>query len=164
MSKHGPHGGRGVSLELVPLTLREAQDFVDRVHRHHSSTVGGKFAIGAAQDGEIVGVAIAGRPVARHLDDGWTIEVNRVATNGARNACSMLYAACWRAARAMGYRRAVTYTLERESGASLRGAGWDVVAEVEGRSWDTPSRPRVDKSEVQTEAKLRWETAVEDGA
>lgn len=144
-------------MQLVPLTLREANEFVRRVHRHHGPTVGGKFAIGASEDGEIVGIAIAGRPVARHLDDGWTIEVNRVATDGTRNACSMLYAACWRAARAMGYKRAVTYTLETESGASLRGAGWKVVGEVEGHSWDRPGRPRVDRSEAQLEAKLRWE-------
>lgn len=144
-------------MNLVPLTLREANRFVERVHRHHGPTAGGKFAIGAAENGVIVGVAIVGRPVARHLDDGWTVEINRVATDGTRNACSMLYAAAWRAARAMGYKRAVTYTLESESGASLRGAGWKVVAEIEGRSWDAPGRPRVDKSPAQLEAKLRWE-------
>lgn len=146
-----------MSLRLVPVSITEANEFVRQVHRHHQPTVGGKFAIGCAEDGEIVGVAIVGRPVARHLDDGWTVEVNRVATNGARNACSMLYGASWRAAKAMGYKRMVTYTLASESGSSLRAAGWKVVGEVRGRSWDCPIRPRVDKTPAQTEAKLRWE-------
>jgi hypothetical protein len=142
---------------IVPLSLAEANDFVGRVHRHHGRTAGGKFALGWAEAGEVRGVAIVGRPVARHLDDGWTLEVNRVATDGARNACSALYAAAWRAARAMGYRRMVTYTLESESGSSLRAAGWRVVGEVSGRSWSCPSRPRVDKHPTQN--KIRWETA-----
>jgi hypothetical protein len=104
-----------------------------------------------------------GRPVARHLDDGWTVEVNRVATDGTRNACSMLYAASWRAARAMGYRRMVTYTLDTEPGTSLRAAGWKIVGEVTARSWSCPSRPRVDKSPHQ--GKLRWEpNTLEKGA
>ena len=147
-----------MSLEIVPLSLGEANAFVGRVHRHHPPTVGGKFAVGVANEaGEIVGVGIAGRPVARHLDDGWTVEVNRVATDGARNACSMIYGALWRAAKALGYRKAVTYTLASESGASLRGAGWDTVAEVTGRSWNCDSRPRVDKHPTQN--KIRWEAS-----
>lgn len=148
-------GERMSQLVLCPLTLAEANAFVARVHRHHGPTVGGKFAIGVAVAGEVVGVAIVGRPVARHLDDGWTVEVNRVATDGTDNACSMLYGAAWRAAKAMGYRRAVTYTLDSEEGGSLRGAGWKVVAEVNGRSWDCQSRPRVDKHP--TQGKVRWE-------
>ena len=147
-----------MALEIVPLSLSEANAFVDEVHRHHPPTAGGKFAVGVANEsGEIVGVGIAGRPVARHLDDGWTVEVNRVATNGARNACSMIYGALWRAAKALGYRKAVTYTLASESGASLRGAGWKVVAEVKGRSWNCESRPRVDKHPTQN--KIRWEAS-----
>lgn len=148
-----------MALELVPLTLREAHAFVGRHHRHHKPSRGGKFAIGCAEDGEIVGVAVVGRPVARHLDDGWTVEVNRVATDGTRNACSMLYGAAWRAAKAMGYKRAVTYTLPEEGGASLRGAGWRCIGEAGGGSWDTPTsgRPRVDQHPTQT--KLRWEAA-----
>jgi len=141
--------------EIVPLSLGEANAFVREHHRHHRPTVGGKFAIGWAVDGVVRGVAIAGRPVARHLDNGWTLEVNRVATDGARNACSALYAACWRAARAMGYRRMVTYTLPEEGGASLRAAGWRVVGEAGGGSWSCVSRPRVDQHPLQT--KLRWE-------
>ena len=91
------------------------------------------------------GAAIIGRPVARHLDDGWTAEVVRLVTDSTPHVASMLYAASWRATRAMGYRKLITYTLASEPGASLRGAGWRVVGEVRGRSWDTPTRPRVDK-------------------
>lgn len=90
-------------LEIVPMTLREANAFVEQNHRHHGATVGHKFSIGLSDGEKIVGVAIVGRPVSRHLDDGWTLEVNRLCTDGTRNACSMLYAAAWRAARAMGY-------------------------------------------------------------
>lgn len=145
-------------LRIVPVSLGEAKAFIDQHHRHHPPPVGHKFSIAVADEGgEIRGVATVGRPVARHLDDGWTLEVNRVATDGCQNACSALYGAAWRAAKALGYRKLITYTLASEPGASLRGAGWDVVAEVKGRSWDTPSRPRVDKHP--TQMKLRWEVA-----
>ena len=94
-------------LEIVPMTLKEANAFVEQNHRHHGKVTGHKFSIGLSDGEKIVGVAIVGRPVARHLDDGWTLEVNRLCTDGSRNACSMLYAASWRAARAMGYKRVV---------------------------------------------------------
>jgi hypothetical protein len=141
---------------IVPLSLKDANAFVRRVHRHHKPTVGGKFALGVADgEGEVRGVAIVGRPVARHLDDGWTVEVNRVATDGAKNACSMLYGAAWRAARAMGYKRMVTYTLAQEGGTSLRAAGWKCVGQAGGGEWSCKSRPRV--ASENTELKLRWE-------
>ena len=107
-------------LEVCPMTLKEANAYVEQHHRHHKPVVGHKFSIGCSDGEKIVGVAIVGRPVARHLDDGWTLEVNRLCTDGTRNACSMLYAAAWRAARAMGYKRLVTYILESESGVSLK--------------------------------------------
>jgi hypothetical protein len=144
---------------IVPLTIAEANEVVRRWHRHHNPTLGGKWALGWSVDGEIVAAAIVGRPVARHLDDGWTLEVTRLVSNGAPNACSALYASAWRAARAMGYRRMVTYTLATEKGVSLRAAGWRVVGEVKGRSWHTPSRPRVDKHP--TLDKVRWEAGAE---
>ena len=122
-------------LELTPISLAEANEFVECHHRHHKKVVGAKFCIGVSKDNKICGVGIIGRPIARHLDNGWTLEVNRVATNGQKNACSILYAAAWRAAKAMGYRKLITYTLANESGSSLRGAGWKVVGEVKGRSW-----------------------------
>ena len=105
---------------------------------------------------KVVGVAIVGRPVARMLDNGWVLEVNRCCTDGTRNACSALYGAAWRAARALGYRRLITYTLPSEGGASLRGAGWRVVGQTTNvNGWSCPSRPRVDTHPLQ--AKLCWE-------
>lgn len=103
-------------LEVVPITFKEANEFVRRYHRHHGPVQGYKFAIGLAdtERNEIVGVVIVGRPVARYLDDGWTLEVTRLCTDGTRNACSKLYAAAWRAARALGYRRLITYTLPED--------------------------------------------------
>lgn len=139
------------------MTLSDARAFVAQHHRHHPAPAGGLFAVAVADRGGVRGVAIVGRPVARANDDGWTVEVTRVATDGARNACSMLYGACWRAARALGWRRCITYTLATETGASLRAAGWRVVGEVRGRSWSCPSRPRVDRHPLQN--KLRWEPA-----
>ena len=130
---------------------------MDREHRHHKAPQGGMFAIAVSREAQVVGVAIVGRPVSRNLDDGWTVEVTRVAViEGVPNACSKLYAAAWRAARAMGYRRSVTYTLDSEPGTSVKAAGYRVVAEVRGgRTWDTPGRPRVDTEPNQ--GKLRWE-------
>lgn len=142
-------------LEIVPMTLREANAFVEQNHRHHGATVGHKFSIGLSDGEKIVGVAIVGRPVSRHLDDGWTLEVNRLCTDGTRNACSMLYAAAWRAARAMGYKRVVTYILDTENGASLRAAGWKCVGQAGGLRWTGTRRPEVDLCPAQM--KIRFE-------
>jgi len=144
-------------LQLVPTTLREANAFVELHHRHSNPCRGHKFSVGAASGVDLVGVAIAGRPVARHNDDGETIEVLRVCTapDAPRNACSLLYGACWRAARAMGYRRAITYTLKSETGTSVKASGFKVIGEVEARGWDRPSRRRTDKHEPQQ--RLCWE-------
>jgi hypothetical protein len=146
-----------MSLGLMPITLREARAFVARAHRHHRAPQGGLFSIGAQENGGLVGVVIIGKPVARMLADDWTAEVTRLCTDGSRNACSMLYAAAWRAARAMGYRRLVTYTLASEGGSSLRAAGWKLIGEAGGGSWSRAERPRVDLHPLQT--KLRWEAA-----
>ncbi|MEU9127821.1 XF1762 family protein [Kitasatospora sp. NPDC048540] len=133
-----------MSLHLVPVRSREAKAFVLRHHRHHRPPAGQVFALGAADgSGVLRAVAIVGRPVARHLDDGVTLEVTRTCSDGVRNANSLLYGAAWRAAKALGYARLVTYTQEGETGASLRGAGWRVVAQRRPRAgWDTPRRRR----------------------
>lgn len=143
-------------MNLVPLTLAAANDFVAAHHRHHRPVVGHRFSIGAQDGGVLVGAAIVGRPVARHLDDGFTAEVTRLVTDGTKNACSMLYAACWRAWRAMGGHRLITYTLASESGESLRAAGWKVLYQTKERpkGWDTPSRRRASGEQV---AKQLWE-------
>ena len=145
------------NLRLTPITLREARAFVARHHRHHRAPQGGLFAVACACDAEVVGVAIIGKPVARMLADGFTAEVTRLCTLGQHNACSMLYAAAWRAARALGYRRLVTYTLPSEGGGSLRASGWRLVGEAGGGSWSRADRPRVDLHP--TQEKLRWEAA-----
>jgi hypothetical protein len=133
-----------VSLHLVPIRFRDAAAFVAMWHRHHPAPVGMVFAVGAADDeGVLRGVAIVGRPVARHLDNGQTLEVTRTATDGTANANSLLYGAAWRATKALGYTRLITYTQAGETGASLRAAGWRVIAERPARpGWTTPSRPR----------------------
>ena len=146
-----------MSLALMPITQREAFAFVAAHHRHHRAPRGALFTIGATDGDEVIGVAIVGRPVARMLQDGYTAEVLRLCTLGQRNACSFLYSACWRAARAIGYRRLVTYTLPEEGGGSLRAAGWRLVGEAGGGTWARKERPRVDTHP--TQAKLRWEAA-----
>jgi len=147
-----------VKLELTPITLAEANNFVGQLHRNHKPVVGHKFSIAVSDGDNVRGVAIVGRPVARHLDNGWTLEVNRCCTDGAQNACSMLYGAAWRAAKAMGYKRLITYTLPSEGGASLRASNWRCVGEAGGGNWNAKSRPRIDTDHQQI--KLRWEAGV----
>lgn len=134
-------------MQISPITLRAAQEFVARHHRHNKPPRGHKFSIGLKnEDGELIGVATAGRPVARHFDDGLTIEVNRTCTTGERNANSALYGAIWRAAKAMGYVRCITYTQADESGASLRAAGFAQVKELPARKgWADSSVALKDK-------------------
>lgn len=134
-----------MSLRIVPVTYETAAGYNRMWHRTHGRPPPShKFSIGVADNGNVLrGIAIVGRPVARSYDDGLTLEVNRTATDGAKNANSMLYGAAWRAAKALGYRRLITYTQEGESGSSLRASGWRVVAERPARpGWDVPSRPR----------------------
>lgn len=134
-----------MSLRIVPVTWQDACGFIGMWHRHHRPPRGHKFCLGVADELDILrGVATVGRPVPRAYQDGLTLEVNRTATDGARNANSMLYGACWRAAKALGYRRLITYTQDGESGASLRAAGYRVIAQRPARKgWDMPSRPRI---------------------
>ena len=129
-------------MKVVPITLREANDFVSDYHRRHPAVRGCKWAIGLENDGKLCGVAICGRPVARMIDDGQTIEINRLATDGTRNACSMLYGACCRIAKEMGYKRTVTYILESENGASLRASNFTYDGETKAGAWGRPSRQR----------------------
>jgi hypothetical protein len=146
-----------MKLEIVPCTISDAKAFVREHHRRHRPPLSGLFAVACALGGVVVGVAIIGRPTARTLQDGWTAEVTRLATDGSRNACSILYAAARRAALALGYRRLVTYTAADEPGTSLRAAGWREVASVKPESWSRRARPRVDHAPKQR--KIRWEAA-----
>jgi len=152
----GAGGGDGVmGLELQPLTQAEAFAFIAAHHRTHRPPQGCRFVIGVNDGEKVVGVIVVGRPVARNLDDTWTAEVTRCATDGTPHAASMLYAAAWRAARAMGYRRLISYTLASEAGTCLKAAGWKIVGQVRGGSWSRPSRPRVDTHPLQD--KILWE-------
>jgi hypothetical protein len=146
-------------LFIVPVSLDIANEFVERFHTHNSPVPGSKVNLGVIDEqGLLHGVAIVGRPVARLLDDGWTLEVNRVATDRFPNSCSALYGAARRVAREMGYRRLITYTLQSESGASLRGAGWKRVSSSEaqtGKGWQ--SRQERKKQDIDQLPKYRWE-------
>jgi hypothetical protein len=151
----------------MPVSLREANAFVREHHRHHRPVPGAKFSLAVTLDDRspdndtprrrVVGVVIVGRPVSRHLDDGGTLEVTRLCTDGTANACSKLYAAASRAARALAYRRLITYTLPAEGGASLRASGWRLVGLRGGGSWNRPGRPRQDTPEPLRGPKFLWE-------
>jgi hypothetical protein len=143
-------------MEAVPLHLREANEFVAQHHRHSLPTVGGKWAIGVSLDSRLVGVAIVSRPGARKLDDGKTLEVLRVCSDGTRNANSFVYRREKRIAQLMGYKKVITYTHEEESGASLKAVGARVIGEVRPQEWSVPSRPRRSQP-VYGRAKLKWE-------
>ena len=145
-------------LEIRPIHLRPAREYVKEHHRHNIPPVGGKFAISCYADGRLCGVAICGRPTARHFDNGLTLEIYRNCTDGTRNACSKLYGACIRTARGMGYKKAVTYTLESENGASLRAANFAFAGEAGGAVW-TGTRKR-DYYISPEEMKSRWEYAI----
>lgn len=154
-----------MSLEIRPITLRAANAFVGQHHRHNLPTNGHKFSVACYDGDRLCGVAIAGQPIARKLDDGLTIEIRRVCTDGTKNACSILYGACSRCAKEMGYKRVVTYTLVSEPGSSLRAAGFKNCGEAGGVSWNVPSRPREEIQEslfgtvrkYPDEKKIRWE-------
>jgi len=150
-----------LSLRLCPVSFAQANEFVAAWHRHNGPMPGAKFSVGVSDDeGVLRGVAMVGRPVGRHYDDGDTLEVCRVATDGTANANSLLYGACQRAAFALGYRRLVTYTLAQESGASLRASGWKVIAQRPPRAgWHTPARPR-DNRRYESVPRQLWEVVV----
>lgn len=154
-----------MSLRLVPMTITAAARYVGKNHRHNRGPQGGLFACGVEEAGSLVGVAIAGRPVQYKLDDGLTVEITRVCSNGTANACSKLYGALCRAAGAIGYERAITYTLAEEPGTSLKAAGFHPVATVPAIARTTGKRTRVqvDLFGEQTRPpgeKIRWERSL----
>jgi len=149
-------------MKITPCFITDAKRFVAKHHRHNLPPVSGLFAVGLMDGGELVGVGIAGRTVARMLNDGFTIEITRCCTLGTANASSMIYGALCRAAKALGWKRAVTYTREDEPGTSLKAAGFTCVAKTAAAVWDTHSRPRRSETlfgvmEGQGCAKNRWE-------
>ena len=140
-------------MEIRPITFKVASDFINNNHRHHKATIGCKFCIGLYDKEKLIGCAVCGRPVSRYLDDGMTCEINRICTDGAKNACSMLYGACCRVGKAMGYKKIITYTLESEPGTSLKASNFKNDGVAGGKIW-TGSRKR--DNGVPKERKIRW--------
>lgn len=141
-------------LELRPCDFETAREFVRLNHRHNKPPVGHKFSVACYDGSHLCGVVMVGRPIGRYLDDGLTLEVNRCCTDGTKNACSMLYGAAWRAAKALGYKHIVTYTRESENGSSLRAAGWKYDGPAGGTHW---TGQRYEQTEmVLDEMKVRW--------
>lgn len=153
-----------MSLEERPISLAEANAFVIQYHRHHDRAIGHKWSLGAFLDGELCGVVIVSRPTGRRLDDGRTLEVTRLCTDGTRNACSFLYGAAARRAKREGYERIITFILQSEPGTSLRAAGWTLEAEKAGKpQWNRQryeGRPEqmtlFPRKEPPREYKQRW--------
>ena len=130
-----------MSLEIRPITFKTASQYIDQHHRHNGKTVGCKFVIGCFEGEKMVGVAVCGRPISRHYDDGFTLEINRVCTDGTHNACSMLYGASCRIAKDMGYKKVITYTLVTENGASLKASNFKCEGEAGGIEWTGERNP-----------------------
>jgi hypothetical protein len=149
----------------APISYEDAARFVGLHHRHHRPPQGWKWGIAAMDGDRLCGVVMVGRPVARHADDGTTLEVLRCCTDGTKNACSFLYASAWRAARALGYTRLITYTLPEEGGASLRASGWRELYRTKGDTWNRPGAGR-ERTEGKTAGTPRtlWEVSVVEEA
>ena len=140
-------------MRIKPITFRQASEFINQHHRHRKATVGCKFCIGLFDNDEMIGCAVCGRPVGRFLDDGLTCEINRLCTDGTKNACSMLYGACCRVAKEMGYKKIITYTLVSENGASLRASNFRNEGIAGGTHW---TGKRYTDKEAIDEMKQRW--------
>lgn len=150
------HERASLRLTIVPTTLKAANTYIAQYHRHNRPVPGCISVVGVSDGEQLRGVAVVGRPIARALDDGFTAEVRRCCTDGAPNACSMLYRAAWRAVKALGYRKVITYTLPEEGGASLRASGFTLAdANAGGGRWNRPGRRAADTHP--TGKKLRWE-------
>lgn len=156
------------SLVIKPISLKDANAYVIENHRHHWRARGHKFSLAVYKGDVLHGVAIVGHPQGRYDDDGETLEVLRLCTDGTFNACSILYGRCARAARDLGYRRIITFILEDESGTSLKASGWKCVDEhCGGADWSKNQRYRdrheyeqlsfIPKREPPKVFKKRWE-------
>jgi hypothetical protein len=153
-----------VSLEIIPITIRAANEFVEMYHRHNKKVQGARFAVGCISNNELVAVGIVGRPVARKLDNGLTAEITRLCAKpeAPKNACSFLYGRCWRIWQQMGGTRMITYTFRKEAGGSIRATGWRMIGATRGfgdhlKGWQT--RANREKQENVKEPKFRWEIA-----
>lgn len=145
-------------LSLQPVGYKEACAFVRMHHRHHIPPQGWKWGIAVNNGEEVVGVIMVGRPVTRHADNGVTLEVTRCCTDGTKNAASKLYGAAWRATKAMGYQRLITYTLDTEPGVTLSASGWSLAGKIKGKPWNNNTRVRKDNHPLCD--KQKWEVNV----
>lgn len=144
-------------MRILPITIKQADHFVHDHHRHNKKAGNGKFAIAAYDGDSLVGVAIAGRPRSRRLDNGKTLEVYRVCTIGHRNATSFLYARVRRIGQLMGYEKFITYTLQEESGSSLFAIGATIEKEVNHtKQWNDHKSTKRSVQPVTVMPKLRW--------
>lgn len=148
-------------IRIIPMRHKDANEYVRKWHRHNKPTLGAIFCVGVANDDVVCGVAIVGHPIARMLDDGETLEILRIATDGTRNACSALYGACRRIGKEMGYRKTITYTLPEEGGASLKASGYrfDGDAGAPAKGWHSRKFHRHDVEPIGTDlvgGKWRW--------
>jgi len=159
MTRRAARVTQGERLYSVPVDLDEANAFIARHHRHHGQVAGHKFSIGAVANEEICGVVIVGRPVSCMRDDGMTLEVTRLCTDGTKNACSFLYGAAAKASFSLGYKRIGTYILSTEHGTTLVASGWRLIGEAGGGSWSRKGRPRIDTAP--TQRKLLFEKVAE---
>lgn len=140
-------------MTIKPISFKDAKEYINEHHRHHKAPQGHKFSIGLYENDMLIGVACVGRPVSRHLDDGLTAEITRVCTNGEKNACSMLYGACCRIAKYMGYKKIITYILESENGASLKASNFICEGKAGGTHW---TGERNKGQQIPNEMKTRW--------
>jgi len=143
-------------MQIKPISLKQANDFVLNNHRHNKPVQGHKWSVGLYENNQLIGVGITGRPIARLLDDGLTLEILRVCTNGERNANSFIYGRIAKIAKLMGYEKIITYTLKRETGASLRAVGAKPIEASKPGGWNRKNRPR-ENQEIFWEEKIRWE-------
>jgi hypothetical protein len=123
-------------LRVVPLTLKQANEMIAKLHRHHKPVVGHRFTLGAMLDGALVGAVVVGRPVSRELPQYEVAEVTRLVTDGTPMACSFLYQAAARTAKEMGFTSIQTYILDSEPGTSLKAAGWKMDGYTAGGNWN----------------------------
>lgn len=152
---NAPVAPLGAYMKLIPISLKQANEYITKYHRHHKKVVGHKFSLGCEVEGILLGVCIVGRPVSRGYDKGDRLEVTRLCTTGGKNVCSFLYSAAVRATWALGYSAIGTYILENELGTSLKAAGFQYSHTTQGGSWDCKGRPRIDK--FPTCKKQYWE-------
>lgn len=146
-----------MNMTIVPLTLKQANAVVAQIHRHHKPATGHRFSIGLEDDSVLRGVAICGRPVARGCDTYRTLEVCRLATDGTPNACSMLYSACARIAKEMGFTKIQTYILDTEPGTSLKATGWTYEASTAGGDWNhSTANKGTRRTDQPMQPKQRW--------